>query len=196
MGAFTSELGPTTRSGDTRELVPYVLERCIGKNDTEIRSALVKALRRFLKESKVWREPLIQLDAGDDEAGYRYASAGFGLIETVCEVRGPYGRRVSPGSYICDDGRNVVFDQRVPTNYIPYAALVPERGDDHVPTHILRKWGEAVCNGALHELAANGQLNVATSWTARYDNAVTAALLFQQTRVNGTLRADSCVEVI
>lgn len=196
MGALTSELGPTASTGDTRELVGYVLERCVGKNDTEIRLALVKALRRFLKESKAWREPLVQLDADAETPGYLYASGGFGLIESVCELRGPGSFRSPLPAYACEDGRNVVFDYPISSNSVPYVALVPERGDDHAPPYIFRTWGEAICNGALHELAAGGQLNAATSWGALYDNAVTAALLSQQVRVNGTLRADFNAEVI
>lgn len=196
MSALTRELGPTTSTGDTRELVTYVLERCVGKNDTEIRNALVKALRRFLKESKVWREPLVQTDADSDTPGYLFAAGGAGDIEMVCELRGPGKLRRPPPSYSCDDCKTVVFDEAIPSNAIPYAAFVPARGDDHVPPYILRKWGEAVCNGALHELAANGQWAAATSWKALYDNDVTAALLSNQLQVNGTTRADCCVEVI
>jgi hypothetical protein len=196
MSALTRELEPTAVTGDTRELVPYVLERCVGKNDTEIRNALVKALRRFCKESKAWREALIQLDTDEASPGYLYAAPGFGEIETVCEVRGPGIYRCPPPDYACEDGRDVVFDYPIPSGSVPYAAMVPSRGDDHAPARIFRKWGEAICNGALHELAANGQQNAATSWKALYDNAVTEALLDQQTRVNGTLRADANVEVI
>lgn len=196
MGALTRELEPTTGTGDTRELVTYVLERCVGKNDTEIRNALVKALRRFLTESKAWREPLDQLDTTAEKPGYLFASEGYNEIVTVCELRGPGMQRRPAPSYTCDDHINVVFDTAIPTGCVPYAALVPFRGDDHVPQPILLKWGEAICNGALHELAASGQQNAATSWKALYDNAVTEALIEQQPRVNGAWRADYGSEVI
>ena len=41
MGALTSELKPTATTGDTRELVDYVAERCPGKNETEIRKIVM-----------------------------------------------------------------------------------------------------------------------------------------------------------
>lgn len=195
MGALTCELKPTASTGDTRELVDYIVERCPGKNDTEIRSALVKALRRFLTDSKAWREPLTPLPELAGEPAYRFASASSGLIHTVCEVRSRYGT-VPPPEYICDDGRTVMFHEAIPVDSFPYAAMVPERGDDHAPARIFQKYGEAVCNGALHELVANGQLNAATSWKALYDNAVTEALLDAQPRTAGTIRLDFGMEVI
>lgn len=196
MGALTREMSATPVTGDTRELVAYVLERCSGKNDTEIRLALANALRRFLKESKAWREPLTPLDAGTENPGYIFAAGAFGELETVCEIRGPGQLRLPPPAYACDDGRTVIFEEALREGAVPYAAFVPARGDDHAPVRIFRKYGEAICRGALHELATGGQLSAATSWKALYDNDVSEALLSEQPRTAGTMRADYGAEVI
>lgn len=195
MGALTSELGPAAKTGDTRELVPFVLRHCEGKSDGEIRSTLVEALRRFCKESAAWRTPLFAQPEIAGDPAYRFTASSAGLIHTVCEVRSRGGTRPPP-AYTCEDGRTVLFDTAIPVDEYPYAAMVPERGDDHVPGDLLAKWGEAIGCLALHELAASGALGAATSWKARYDNAVTEALLDAQPRINGTIRADFGMEVI
>lgn len=195
MGALTSELGPAAKTGDTRELVPFVLRHCSGKSDGEIRAALVEALRRFLQDSKAWRTPLFpQPDIAGDPA-YRFYASSAGLIHAVCEVRSRCGTRPPP-PYTCADGRGVLFGEPIPVDEFPYAAMVPERGDDHAPGELLSKWGEAIGCLALHELAAGGALAAATSWKARYDNAVTEALLEAQPKTNGTMRLDFGSEVI
>lgn len=195
MSALTSELGPVATTGDTRELVPFVLRHCKGKTDGEIRAALVEALRRFLQESKAWRTPLFPQPEIEGDPAYRFYASATGLIHTVCEVRSRGGTRPPP-AYACTDGRTVLFDVAIPVDEYPYAAMVPERGDDHIPGELLSKYGEAIGCLALHELAASGALGAATSWKARYDNAVAEALLDAQPTINGTIRADFGMEVI
>lgn len=195
MGALTSELGPAARTGDTRELVPFVLRHCAGKSDGEIRAALVDALRRFCQEAKAWRTPLFPQPEVAGDPAYRFTAASSGLIHAVCEVRSRGGTRPPP-AYTCEDGRTVLFDEAIPVDEYPYAAMVPERGDDHAPVDLLAKWGEAIGRLALHELAAGGALAAATNWKAQYDNAVSEALLDAQPEINGTIRADFGVEVI
>ena len=195
MGALTDELVPVALTGDTRELVPLVLRHCPGKNDVEIRAALAEALRRFFTESKAWRVPMTAHPEVEGGPAYVFTALSPGEIHCVCEIRSR-GGAYPPPSHLCEDGYTIIFYEAIPSDMIPYAVIVPKRGDDHAPAHLLAKWGEAIAFGALHELAANGAAAAATSWKARYDNAVSEALLEAQPRMGGTIRADYGAEVI
>ena len=133
--------------------------RHIGENMRagEIRFDMTEARRIvFCTSSSLYRSGLVSMCAGHGTPFGAYAP------NTGSSVTPP----TTPAMY--PDGMH----ERLPERVFLLATLGMRFGSNHFPSWIVERWGDALCDGAAHILAAWPSVTAETAWGVSYNGTV------------------------